>query len=243
MPDLSGSSPASHRPLREAGRRPAWLLAAILCLVTQGAAATPDYLRAALDHFTPNVPEGWAYTLATTRNDRQMIERFDPARPPGTQWSLRTFEGRAPTADELEKYAQSRPSADSGGMQANFKKGDIEPGSIKLVREDEARAEFEAKFRDEAGGADKMLGHLQLKLIVNKHLAYIERYVLELTEPYWPVLSVKMNTLRIEAAFSAPTDTRPSLLDSVESHFAGRVLLISNEEKLHLIYSEFSRTP
>jgi hypothetical protein len=215
----------------------------LLCLATQGAAATPDYLRAALDHFVPNVPEGWAYTLETTRNDRRMIERFEPAHPRGAQWSLRSYEGRAPTTDELEKYAQSRPAADSGGMQANFQKGDIEPGSIKLVREDEVRAEFEAKFRAEAGGADKMLGHLLLKLTVNKRPAYIERYALELIEPYWPVLSVKMNALHIEATFNAPTATQPSLLASVESHFSGRILLISNDEKLHLIYSEFSRTP
>ncbi len=89
-------------------------------------------------------------------------------------------------------------------MQDNFEKNDIEPGTIKLVREDETRAEFEAKFREESGGAGQMLGHLQLKFTVNKSLSYIERYALELTEPYWPVLGVKMNTLQIEAAFSTP---------------------------------------
>jgi hypothetical protein len=244
MPDSSGSSPASRPSLRlKAGWRPIWLVVAWCWLVTGAAAAMPDYLRTALNHFTPNVPAGWAYTLATTRNEQQMVERFDPARPPDGQWSLRQFQGRNPTTEELEKYTQSRPSTDSGGMQANFQKNDIEPGSLKLLREDETRAEFQATFREESGGADKMLGHLQLKLTVNKQLAYVERYVLELKEPYWPVLTVKMNTLRIEATFSVPTDTQPSLLTGVESHFAGRILLISNEENLQLIYSEFSPRP
>lgn len=244
MPNSSGSSLASRRLRPKAGRPSAWLVLAACVWTTAATAATPDYLRAALNHFTPNVPAGWAYTLETTRNGQQMIERFDPARPPESQWSLRQFQGRNPTADELEKYAQSRPTASAGGMQANFQKDDIEPGSIKLVREDETRAEFDALFREESGGADKMLGHLQLKLTVNKQLAYIERYVVSLKEPYWPVLGVKMNTLRIEATFSAPAGgTQPSLLASVESHFAGRILLISNEENLHLIYTEFSAPP
>ncbi len=243
MPNLSGSSRAFRCPRPEARWHPAWLVIVACAWATAAAAATPDYLRTALNHFSPNVPAGWAYTLETTRNGQQMIERFDPARPPDSQWKLRQFQGRNPTADETEKYAQSRPSAGSGGMQANFQKDDIEPGSIKLIREDETRAEFEAQFRAESGGADKMLGHLQLKLTVNKQLAYIERYALSLKEPYWPVLAVKMNDLQIEATFSVPTATQPSLLASVESHFIGRILLISNEEKLRLIYSEFSAVP
>jgi len=68
----------------------------------------------------------------------------------------------------------------------------------------------------------------------------VERYVLELKEPYWPVLGVKMNQLRIEARFSAPDEGRPSLPVSVESHFTGRILLFANEENLSLIYSDFS---
>jgi hypothetical protein len=87
-----------------------------------------------------------------------------------------------------------------------------------------------------------MLGHLNVILTVRKQPAFVEGYVLELKEPYWPVLGVKMNQLRIEARFSAPEGDRPSLPASVESHFVGRILLFANEEKLRLIYSEFSRT-
>src|SRR5688572_2002146 len=240
MGNSSGLSRALQRLRADLVRRGA-LLGAV-CFATIGAhAQTPAYARAALAQFNPNPPSGWAYTLETTRNSQSMAEHFDPSRPSGGQWTLRQLQGRNPTTEELEKYAQSRPAAGSGGTQANFQKDDIEPGSLKLLEENETTATFSAAFREQAGGADKMLDHLGMTLTVNKEPAYVERYVLELTEPYWPVLGVKMNQLRIEARFSAPDADRPSLPLSVESRFAGRILLFANEENLRLIYGEFRR--
>lgn len=242
MANSSGSSPASRLVRPDRRHRFAWL-AVIGFVAVNACAQTPDYLRTALAHFNPNPPDGWAYALETNRNDQTMVEFFNPSRPPGGQWTLRQFQGRNPTADELEKYARSRPATGSGGTQANFKNEDIEPGSLKLVEENDTRATFSATFREQSSGPDKMLGHLSLTLTVNKQPAYIERYVEELTEPYSPVLGVKMNQLRIEATFSPPDGDRPSLPVSLESHFTGRILLFSNEEKLRLIYSEFRNVP
>jgi len=219
------------------------LLAAFCLATTAVFAQTPDYVKTALAHFNPNPPSGWAYTLETSRNDQTMVEHFNPTRPPGGQWTLRLLQGRSPTTGELEKYAQSRPSAGAGGTQANFQKDDIEPGSLTLIEEDQTRAIFAAAFREQSSGPDKMLGHLRLLLTVNKQPGYIEQYVLELKEPYWPVLGVKMNQLRIEARFSAPAGEQPSLPVMVESDFTGRILLFANQEKLRLIYSEFRPAP
>jgi len=84
-----------------------------------------------------------------------------------------------------------------------------------------------------------MLGHLNLRVVVSKRQSYIKTSVLELKEPYWPVLGVKMNILRVETTFDSPADGRPSLPTAQQSHFAGRILLISNEEKLQLTFSDF----
>jgi hypothetical protein len=242
MGNLSGSSRAPHRLRPDPGRRLALLVAA--CVATAGAfAQTPDYVKVALAHFNPNPPARWAFTLETSRNDQTMVEHFNPTRPPAGQWALHQLQGRSPTAEELEKYTQSRPAAGSGGAQANFQRDDIEPGSIALIEEDNTRATFAAAFREQSSGPDKMLGHLRVTLTVNKQPAYIEKYVLDLKEPYWPVLGVKMNQLRIEARFSAPDGDQPSLPVSVESHFTGRILLFANEEKLRLIYREFRPAP
>jgi hypothetical protein len=206
-------------------------------------AAMPAYLRTALDKFTPGVPAGWACTITTTRNDFVLVERFDPSRPAGTQWTLLQCQGRAPTPEEVAKYAKSRPPGSPVGPQANFQKGDIEPGSLSLVSEDGERAEFKGAFRDEAAGADKMLGHLVLHLIVNKHQPHVEKYTLSLASPYNPVLGVKMNALQVEAAYLPPKADWPALPSTHTSHFTGRILLISTEESLRVTFSDFARTP
>jgi hypothetical protein len=238
MGNSSGSSPAFLRRSFKAR----WLGVALFAsglMSVSGLAQMPDYLRAALNRFSPAVPAGWAYTLTTTRNGELVIESFDPSRLPGGQWNLLQLQGRKPTTEELEKYAQSRPTAESGGPQSNFQRADIEPGSLHLVSEDAERAEFLGGFRDEASGADKMLAHLNLRLFVSKQQAYVEKSVLELKEPYWPVLGVKMNGLRVETTFSAPAGSRPSLPLAQESHFTGRILLVRTEEKLQLTFTDF----
>ena len=238
MGNSSGSSPALlQRRFEARWLGVAWLTCGLMAASAR--AEMPGYLRTALSHFSPAVPAGWAYTLTTTRNGEPLVESFDPSRPPGGQWNLLQCRSRNPTAEELEKYAQSRPTADSGGPQSNFQKADIEPGSLQLVTEDAERAEFLGGFREEASGADKMLGHLKLRLIVSKKISCVEKCVLELREPYWPVLGVKMNELRVETTFSPPAEGRPSLPIAQESHFRGRILLVPTEEKLQVAYRDF----
>jgi hypothetical protein len=194
-------------------------------------------LHSALTGFNTGMPPGWAYTLTTVRNDRPITERFDPAKPPAAQWTLLEIEGRVPTDDEQEKYHRAR-AAGAGGTQANFEKTDIDPGSIALLKEDDVQAEFTAAFRETSTGSDKMLGHLTLRLIVDKHLPHVAAYVLELKDPYNPVLGVKMNQLRVEARFSAPREGRPSLLLEQTSQFTGRIFFISTGENLRLTYRD-----
>ena len=236
MASSSGSSRRFLRPSFKRLRLCAPILLAV-CAAISTQAEHPAYLRTALEKFSTGVPAGWAYTLTTTRNERAITERFDPARPPGAQWTLLETEGRIPTAAEIAQYARARAAA-PGGMQANFERADIEPGSLVLVQEDEEHAEFTGGFREASTGPDKMLGHLALRLRVAKRVPHIAGYTLELKEPYSPVLSVKMNTLRVEARFSPPTDTRPSLPLEMTSRFTGRIFFISTGEDLRLTYRD-----
>lgn len=203
------------------------------------ASPLPDYLRTALAGLHTDVPAGWAYSITTTRNDQRMVERYDPAKPPSAQWTLSEWLGRAPDADETAKYARSRPQASAGGAQANFNRTDIEPASLRLVREDDRVAEWSAGFRETSTGPDKMLGHLKLSLTVAKQTPHVAAYTLELKEPYWPVLGVKMLTLRVEVHFLPPADGHPALPERQISHFAGRILFIPTEEKLELHYADY----
>jgi hypothetical protein len=202
----------------------------------------PDYLRKALAQFSAEVPKGWAYTLTTVRNDQLVTERYDPARPPAEQWTLLRHNGQAPSAREIEQYAKSRADGPSATPQATFQKADIEPGSVELVREDAERGEFRCTFRAESAGADKMLGHLALRLTVSKQQPRVEQFVLELVAPYSPVLSVKMRELRVQMTFAPPAADRPGLPATNSSHFLGRIFFFfSVEENLRVTYSDFAR--
>jgi hypothetical protein len=210
-----------------------------------GIAGMPDYVRTALASFSTEPPAGWAYTLTTVRNNEaRTTARFDPAKPPAEQWSLLDLNGRAPSAKEAAQYARARAgSGPATTPQGTFRKADIEPASVTLVTEDAERGEFRCAFREEATGADKMLGHLTLRLTVNKRQPHVERFVLELNDPYNPVLGVKMRELRVEMSFTPPAADRPSLPSLNSSHFLGRIFFIGVEEDLVLTYSEFARSP
>ncbi len=207
-----------------------------------GFAAMPDYVREALHQFNPSVPTGWAYTVATVRNnDARATARFDPTKPPADRWTLLELNGRPPTEKELEQYRRARASAPT--MQASFQKADIEPATIELIGEDAERSEFRCGFREAATGADKMLAHLTLRLTINKRQPHIEKYALELKEPYAPVLGVKMRELLVQMTFTAPVAGRPSLPATHTSHFLGRIFLIGTEENLVLTYTDFAQRP
>jgi len=202
----------------------------------------PEYWRAALKQFNPQIPKNWAYSLTTERDKLKITERFDPSRAPVEQWMLLLNDDRTPTSDEKEKYFRYKASQKPGAIQANFQKDDIEPGSLKLEREDADRAEFTCTFRELSSSSDKMMGHLQLRLFVNKHLPHVEKYVLTLIAPFSPVLGVKMIELAVTMNFSAPTAGRPSLPTTGTSHFAGRIFFIPTGEDLRYAYTDFKPT-
>ena len=203
----------------------------------------PDFLRAALANFRADVPPGWAYTQHTDREGRKIVERFDPAKAPAEQWALLGMDGRSPTQSDLENYHKYKAGQSPGAVQATFGKGDIEPGSVQLVREDPTRAEFTCRFRDQSANADKMLGHLRLRLTVGKQSPHVERFALELLEPYSPVLTVRMNELLVTMEFAPPGADRPSLPVKGSSHFLGRIFFMSVEENLRYSYTDFARAP
>jgi hypothetical protein len=236
MANPTGSSRWCLRPRL----RRALLALAGVGLATAGRAALPDYVREALGRFSAELPANWAYTTTTVRKEVSTTERYDPAKPPGERWALLLYNGRPPTAPELEKYRRLRAANPQPASPGNFARGDIEPGSLQLVAEDAAHAEFLGGFREVAAGADKMLLHLQLRLTVSKPQPHVEKYLLFLREPYSPILGVKMNELRVEVTFTPPAAGRPSLPATVTSHFRGRILLIGTEEDLRVEYSDFT---
>lgn len=238
------SSTGSYRVFRPRRFEALALALGLLLCALRAPAAMPDYVKEALAKFSPEVPAGWAYTLTTVRNNEaRTAARFDPARPPAERWTLLELNGRLPSDKEALQYRRAATAGGSAAPQANFQRSDIDPATVQLVREDAERGEFTCAFRDESTGADKMLGHLRLRLVVARQQPHVEQFTLELKEPYSPVLGVKMRELLVRMHFSPPTAAHPSLPSAHSSRFLGRIFFIGMEENLELTYSDYRPVP
>ena len=209
----------------------------LFTVLTARATDQPPYLQEALTRFNPAIPPDWAYTLTTQRGDESSVERFDPSRPTEQQWTLLQRNHRPATAEENSRYDSYRIST-SPSARASFVRDDIDLQSLRLVREDETRAEYHASFRDDL--KDPMLHRLELQLTVSKSRAAIEQFVLLLTAPYSPVLTVSMLELRVETTLSPPEEARPALPLRIISRFRGRVFLFKSiEEDVQTAFSDY----
>jgi hypothetical protein len=213
-----------------------------LCLFIAACAgaAAPDYLRAAIDGLNSDAPRGWAYTLTTTRENESTVERFDPSRPKGGEWSLLRTQGRAPSAEEIERYLRYKASNAPVTKRGTFERGDLDLDSASLLWEDGARAEFRLKFRSDV--KEPVLSHVILDVSVRKSPAVVESCVLRLAEPFSPALGMRMQELTVTIAFNPPSAEVPALPREVVSHFRGRLfLLLPLAEDLRVQYSDFER--
>lgn len=218
-----------------------WFPVVFLCLALGARAAElPAPFRAALGGLNADVPRGWAYTATTTRNGETSVERHDPARPSGERWTLISRNGRAPTPAEAERYRSYRVTTSTSTLRATFERGDIDTASAELVSEDTGRAVYRCRFRRDVD--DALLNRLELTLTFRKQPAVVEKFALRLTEPFSPVLGMKMHALDVEMALSAATAETPALPRESLSRFRGQVLLFKSiDEEVRVVYSDFSR--
>jgi len=216
-----------------------WFLGSALLVGRAPGADLPEFFHAALAGFATDAPQGWAYTVATSREGATTVERFDPSRPPGGQWTLVRTGERAPAAAEIERYLRYKAGSTPPTVRATFSRGDLDLGSMRLVREDDRVAEYQGRFRPEL--ADPLLTRLAVRLTIAKQPAHVRAYTLRLTAPYAPALGVRMHELSVTLTFSPPTADHPSLPATAHSRFRGRLLFFKSiEEDLRIVYADFT---
>ncbi len=221
-------------------RLPLLLLACLLLSpATVRAAALPDYFTRAFARLGTDAPRGWAYTLRTTRDGAVSVERYDPSRPKGGEWTLLERDGRAPDAAELERYLRYK-AANTPQTRATYEKGDIDLASVVLAREDAERAEFQALFRADVSAP--LLAHLALVFVVHKASAAVERTDLRLRAPFSSGLGMRMQELVVTTHFHPPEGEQPALPRETVSRFRGRMFfLVPVAEDLRVEFSDFAR--
>lgn len=220
--------------------RPRFVLTFCLLAAAAAAAELPAYFNEALARFTSDAPRGWAYTLTTTRDGDTSVERYDPSRPKGGEWTLRRRNGRDATAEEIERYLRYKASSTPPTARATFEKGDLDRDTFELVREDATTAVFRGRFREDL--KEPLLAHLVLDLQIAKADPAVQSFTMRLIAPFTPALGVKMNELEVAMEFSPPTADQPSLPLASRSRFRGRLFFLKAiEEDLRITYSDFTR--
>lgn len=212
-------------------------LIGLLSALTLNAAELPNFLKEALAGFATEVPPDYAYTLTTRRGSDVSVERFDPSRPLTEQWTLLQRNQRPATPEENARYRSYRIST-APNVRATFTRENIDPASFQLVSETESHAEYRGRFRKDI--PDPMLPRLEIILTVAKQPPAVEHYVLRLTEPFSPVLTVKMLELRLETSLTPPTGVVPALPKRTTSRFRGRIIYFKSiDEDIQTDYADF----
>ncbi len=183
-------------------------------------------LLAALQTFRTDGPRGWSFTQTTESGDQRRVERFDPAQPEFTRWSLLELDGRAPTTDELHDYRQKvtrRSSANNAPHLTN----QFDLSTLELVTTSVDRTTWRCRLKPSESG-DATAEHLTATLTFHSPTQTIESVEIASTEPFAPTLGVKITELKTTLTYSLPTDDRPSLLLKSTTRLRGRAFLLKS---------------
>ncbi len=94
------------------------------CLAAE--ASNADALKERLiAHARTVTPEDYAYTRTirtestegNKKEERVIIDRWDPAKPQDQRWTLVSINGQPPNADQLKNYAKESPKRRRGSLR------------------------------------------------------------------------------------------------------------------------------
>ncbi len=216
------------------------LLALALATAAVAAPADSDRVRAALAQLGTDAPRGWAYTVTLQRADGTSRERFDPARPPGAQWTLLERDGRPATAEERERHLRYRATSAPGLAAPTFQRGDLDLSSLERLAAGPTEETWRARFRADAGSP--VLAHCVVDLVVPAEgPPRIARTVLRSATAFSPALGVRLESLEFAVDYLAPGDGRPALPAATRSRVRGRVFFVLRiDEDVTATYAEYA---
>jgi hypothetical protein len=202
------------------------------------AAPMPAELAAALKDFRAEGPKGWAFIQTTVAGDRSRVERFEPLGKYSIQWALLKQDGRAPTADEVEKYTELKARRSSNENAPNVK-DQIIPDTCEILSETPERGVY--RFQLKPGDSDDSSApFMRATFTLHRPTAVIEQVELASTGPFSPVLMVKVEDARTVMIYSLPSGDMPSFLKEVSVHVRGRAMWFrSLDQDMKVSYSDY----
>jgi hypothetical protein len=202
-----------------------------------GVALQPDFAEA-LKHFRAEGAKHWGFTQTTTARKGSLIEQFNPSRPESKRWTLLQKDGRPPTEKEATEYAEKQTRRSSNDTAPDVTK-QLNLSTAELVAEDEARIIY--RFHLNPGDKnDTTAPFLVATFQFHKPTKTIDRIELGNTEPFSPMLVVKIQEARTIIQYTLPTADRPSLLEHITMRVRGRAMLLKSlDEDMTISYSDY----
>jgi len=167
-------------------------------------------LASALHAFDADYKNAWAYTETVTQSDEMTIGRYDPRRNP--TWTLESYNERAPTEEEIERYADDKSDRD-GDSEDDAQDDDndrrnvadmVQVDTLSLVEETDQHwiLSFIPKDDEDEEFMRFMTGELRIVKDGN-YLAWID---IHSNKPFKPHIGVKVKNFltRLEFAPAAP---------------------------------------
>ncbi len=114
-------------------------------------AAMPEEISQALASFHAEGTKGWGFLQTTSTAEHNMAERYAPANPLFSRWTLEKKDGRVPTEEETRTYRDMQSSKPREETAPNVK-NQIIPDSCERVSETPTEAVY--RFRLKPGAED-----------------------------------------------------------------------------------------
>lgn len=198
----------------------------------------PAELADALKGFHAEGPKGWGFTQTTVAGDRSRIERFEPLGKHSLQWTLVKQDGRAPTADEIQKYNEIKTRRSTNDTPPNVK-DQIAPDTCEVLSETPERGVY--RFQLKPGDSDDhSAAFMRATFTLHRPTATVEKIELASTGPFSPVMMVKVQEARTVMTYSLPSGETPAFLKEVTVSIRGRAMWFrSLDQDMTVRYSDY----
>ena len=203
-------------------------------------AAPPPELTAALANFRSEPPRGWSFTQTTSAAGKSTVERHDATKPEFNRWSLLQKDGRAPTAGELQEYAEARSRRSRAGTAPSIV-DQLVLEALETIAETPEQVTYRCPLRP-GESRDKTAVSLRATIVVHKPTHTIESVELANIEPFSPTFGVTVKALKTLMTYSRPTERLPSLPQKVATHIRGRAFLFKSlDADMTVTYSNYQQ--
>ena len=199
----------------------------------------PPNFEAALKTFRAEGTKGWSFTQSTTARSQSMVEHYDPSKPEFSRWTLLQVSGRPATDKEVKEYREKHTRRSSNDTAPDVTQ-QLDLTTAERVSDDNDRISY--KFRLKSGGKDDTSSqYMRATFTLHKPTGTIERVELATTEPFSPMLAVKVQEARTIMMYSIPTAERPTLLEQITVRVRGRAMLVKSlDEDMTVAYSDYT---